>query len=84
MEFLKQLIHIQHETTLQQVSKLVFPEGTFEQEQFIQKYNKRNYCLVRVRNTNMRYNLDRVKVDDLLSSLKCVHNPSSSRSIVES
>ena len=76
MEFLKELLQIQHHQMLIQISdKLTLSE--FDKEQFIKKYNKRNYCLVKVCNCKIRDN--RVKNSDLLSNIVCDHNPSLSR-----
>ena len=65
MEFLKELLVIQNEVIVTQVSdKLLSNE--FEKEQFIDKYVKRNYCLVKVCNCKMD---QCVKKKDILSIL---------------
>ena len=78
MDLLKELLQIQHKATLDQISTTIFPDDDFEQTAFTTKYNKRNYCLVTVRNSSMSYNLDRVQVSDLISTVSRDHNPSSS------
>ena len=65
MDFLKELVELQHLLTLEQVSHKLLNDD-FEKEQFIKKYNKRNYCLVKVCNCKMK---DCVKVEDLLSKI---------------
>ena len=65
MDFVKDLLQIQHKQTLEQVSNKLLNDD-FEKEQFINKYNKKNYCLVKVCNCKMR---QCVKVEDLLSNL---------------
>ena len=68
MNFIKDLLQIQHELTLQQVSDKL--DNDFEKEQFIDKYNKCNYCLVKVCNCKMSILKDNcVKIEDLLSNL---------------
>ena len=67
MDFLKELLVIQNEVIVTQVSdKLLSNE--FEKEQFIDKYVKRNYCLVKVCNCKMKQ-LECVKINNLLSTL---------------
>ena len=78
MDLLKELLQIQHELTLHKISTTIFPNDEFEQSAYVTKYNKRNYCLATVRNSSMKYNLDRVQVNDLISTLTRDHNPSSS------
>lgn len=76
MNFLKELLQLQQQQSLIQISdKLSL--SNYEKEQYIKKYNKRNYCLVKVCNCKIRDN--RVKNSDLLSNLVCDHNPSLSR-----
>jgi hypothetical protein len=74
MDFLKDLLQIQHELTLKQVSEKVLQDNV-DKEQFIQKYNKRNYCMVKQCNCNMKC----VIIDDLIYKLDCDHNHSLSR-----
>ena len=66
MDFLKDLLQIQHELILYQVSDKILDDD-FEKEQFMNKYKKRNYCLVKVCNCVKKDN--RVKIEDLLSNL---------------
>ena len=71
MDFLKSLVELQHLLTLEQVSHKLLNDD-FEKEQFIKKYNKRNYCLVKVCNCKMKDCVklkDCVKVEDLLSKI---------------
>ena len=74
MDFLKSLVELQHLLTLEQVSHKLLNDDLddFEKEQFIKKYNKRNYCLVKVCNCKMKDCVklkDCVKVKDLLSKI---------------
>lgn len=73
MEFLKELLQIQHQQILHQISKKL-NLSEFEKQEFINKYNKRNNSLVKICNCKI-INI-RVKNSDLLSNLVCVHNPS--------
>ena len=67
MEFLKELIQIQHTQTINNLSKqLLSSEG--DQLEFITKFNKPNYCLVIISNRKMPLR-KRVKVDELISNL---------------
>ena len=69
MDFLKSLVELQHLLTLEQVSHKLLNDD-FEKEQFIKKYNKRNYCLVKVCNCKLKdYEKGCVKVEDLLSKI---------------
>ena len=63
MDFLKDILQIHHELTLIQVADKLFNDDT-EKDMFIKKYNKKNYCLVRVCNCSIH----RVKKKDLLST----------------
>ena len=76
MDFLKELLQIQQEFSLHQESIRLLTSD-FERQHFMEQFNKRNYCLVKVCNCHMRP-CDRVKIDTLLSTLEGVHNPSSS------
>ena len=70
MDFLKDLLQIQHELTLKQVSDKVL-QDIFDKEQFIQKYDKKNYCMVKQCNCKMNgtgYGKC-VKIEYLLSTL---------------
>ena len=75
MNFLKDLLQIQQRETLKQISEKL-KLSDFETNEFINKYNKRNYCMIKVSNCKIKE--PRVKISDLLSSIDCVHNPSSS------
>lgn len=76
MDFLKSLLLLQHHQTLTHVAdKLSLHE--FDQAAFITTYDKRNYCLIKVCNCLIKE--PRVQIKDLLSTLDCDHNPSSSR-----
>jgi hypothetical protein len=66
MDLLKDLLKFQHEDTLQQVADKVLHD-TIDKDQFIQMYNKRNYCQVKVCSCYMKG--VRVKNEDLLSKL---------------
>ena len=66
MDFVKDLLQIQHVVTLNQVSKKLLTDD-FEKEQFILKYDKKNYCMVK--QCNCKMNGNRVKIEDLLSTL---------------
>ena len=69
MDFLKSLVELQHLLTLEQVSHKLLNDD-FEKEHFIKKYNKRNYCLVKVCNCKLKaYEKGCVKVEDLLSNI---------------
>ena len=76
MDFLKDLLKLQHELILDQVSDIILTDE-FEKKEFTTKYNKRNYCLVKVCNRKM---CDKcVKISDLIYQLQCDYNPSLSR-----
>ena len=66
MDFLKEILQIQHEQTLIQVADKLFKDDFDEKDMFLKKYNKKNYCLVHVCNCTMD---QRVKKKDLLSTL---------------
>jgi len=66
MDFVKDLLQIQHVVTLNQVSKKLLTDD-FEIDQFIQKYDKKNYCMVKQCNCKMNRNC--VKIEDLISTL---------------
>ena len=70
MDFVKDLLQIQHLVTLNQISSKLLNDD-FEKEQFILKYDKKNYCMVKQCNCKMNgsgYG-NRVKIEDLLSTL---------------
>ena len=66
MEFVKDLLKLQHTQTLDQVSTKLLNDD-FEKEQFILKYDKKNYCMVKQCNCKMNHYC--VKIEDLLSTL---------------
>jgi len=72
MNFLKEVLQVQHEIILHQVSDKLLTT-TFERDHFMDQFNKINYCLVKVCNCRMNC----VKIGLLLSTLECDHNPSS-------
>jgi len=74
MDFLKDLLKLQHEVILKDISGKLFTDDVFEQTTFIQKYHKQNYCLYKVCNCSIRE--PRVKIKELISTLECDHNPS--------
>jgi hypothetical protein len=66
MDFVKDLLKLQHTQTLDQVSTKLLNDD-FEKEQFILKYDKKNYCMVKQCNCKIYGNC--VKIEDLLSTL---------------
>ena len=66
MDFVKDLLKIQHNLILDQVSTKLLNDD-FEKEQFIIKYDKKNYCMVKQCNCKMNRNC--VKIEDLISTL---------------
>ena len=66
MDFIKDLLKLQHTQTLDQVSTKLLNDD-FEKEQFILKYDKKNYCMVKQCNCKMNHYC--VKIEDLLSTL---------------
>jgi|TARA_Y100000389_G_scaffold188911_1_gene212015 hypothetical protein len=70
MDFVKDLLQIQHLKTIHQVSKKLLTDD-FEIDQFIQKYDKKNYCMVKQCNCKMNGSVygNCVKIEDLLSTL---------------
>ena len=66
MDFVKDLLQIQHLVTLNQISSKLLNDD-FEKEQFILKYDKKNYCMVKQCNCKMNRNC--VKIEDLISTL---------------
>lgn len=77
MEFLKDILKLQHNKIIVQVSDIILSDE-FEKQEFNKKYNKQNYCLVKVCNYKMHYK-SCVKKDDLIYKLDCDYNPSLSR-----
>jgi len=76
MDFLKDLLKLQHEIVLEKISNVILLDE-FEKKEFTKKYNKRNYCLVKVCNCKMCSKC--VKMNDLIYQLQRDHNPSFSR-----
>ena len=73
MEFLKELLHIQHKQTLHSISDIL-NISEFESEELNKRYNKLNYYLVKICNCKIKE--QRVQIKDLISKLECDHNPS--------
>jgi hypothetical protein len=73
MDFLKDLLKIQHKLIIDELSSLLLNEE-IEINNFKNKYNKNNYSLIKISNCNIIDN--RVKSGNLLYNLKCDHNPS--------
>tara|TARA_Y100000591_G_C21612024_1_gene583356 strand:+ start:337 stop:540 length:204 start_codon:yes stop_codon:yes gene_type:complete len=67
MEFLKDLLQIQHQQTLEKLANTLLSRKE-DKEEFIDKFNKPNYILIKVSNTTMNTR-KRVKIDELISSL---------------
>ena len=67
MEFLKDLIKIQHQQTLELLSNKLLVRRE-DKDEFINKFNKPNYQLIKVSNTKMNIR-QRVKIDELICNL---------------
>ena len=67
MDFLKDLLQIQHELILKQIAPKILKDD-YDINQFINKYNKKNYCTLRIGNYKMK-SVDCVKMKELLSTL---------------
>ena len=67
MDFLKDLIQIQQTIILEKLSDHLLTSET-EKIEFIVKYNKPNYQLIKVSNTKMAIR-KRVKINDIISDL---------------
>ena len=67
MEFLQELVNLQHQQTLKTVSEKILLRD-FEREQFITKYDKQNYRLIKVTNCKLPVR-KRVNIDHLISTL---------------
>ena len=67
MDFLKDLIQIQQTIILEKLSDKLLSSET-DKKEFIDKYNKPNYQLIKVSNTKMAIR-KRVKIDDIISEL---------------
>ena len=67
MDFLKDLVQIQQTIILEKLSdKLLSSEA--DKKEFILKYNKPNYQLIKVSNTKMAIR-KRIKIDDMIKEL---------------
>ena len=67
MDFLKDLVQIQQTIILEKLSDHLLNNQT-DKIEFIDKYNKSNYQLIKVSNTKMVIR-KRVKIDDIISDL---------------
>ena len=67
MDFLKDLVQIQQTIILEKLSDKLLSSET-DKKEFIDKYNKPNYQLIKVSNTKMAIR-KRVKIDDIISDL---------------
>ena len=67
MDFLKDLVQIQQTMILEKLSDKLLSTKT-DKIEFIDKYNKPNYQLIKVSNTKMAIR-KRVKIDDIISDL---------------
>lgn len=67
MDFLKDLVQIQQTIILEKLSDKLLNSET-DKKDFIVKYNKPNYQLIKVSNTKMAIR-KRVKIDDIISDL---------------
>ena len=67
MDFLKDLVQIQQIIILEKLSDHLLTSET-DKIEFIDKYNKPNYQLIKVSNTKMAIR-KRVKIDDIISDL---------------
>lgn len=67
MEFLKEVLQIQHEQTLETLANTLLSRDE-DKEELINKFNKPNYHLIKVSNTSMIIR-NRVKIDKLISTL---------------
>jgi len=67
MDFLKDLIQIQQTIILEKLSDHLLTSET-DKKEFVDKYNKPNYQLIKVSNTKMAIR-KRVKIDNIISDL---------------
>ena len=67
MDFLKDLIQIQQTIILEKLSDRLLTSEE-DKKEFIAKYNKPNYQLIKVSNTKMAIR-KRVKIDDMIKEL---------------
>tara|TARA_B000000565_G_C23709633_1_gene349088 strand:+ start:220 stop:423 length:204 start_codon:yes stop_codon:yes gene_type:complete len=67
MDFLKDLVQIQQTIILEKLSDHLLTSEE-DKKEFVDKYNKPNYQLIKVSNTKMAIR-KRVKIDDIISDL---------------
>ena len=67
MDFLKDLIQIQQTIILEKLSDHLLSSEE-DKKEFIDKYNKPNYQLIKVSNTKMAIR-KRIKIDDMIKEL---------------
>ena len=67
MDFLKDLVQIQQIIILRETSEHLLTSET-DKKEFIDKYNKPNYQLIKVSNTKMAIR-KRIKIDDMIKEL---------------
>jgi predicted ATPase len=67
MDFLKDLVQIQQTVILEKLSDHLLNNQT-DKKEFIVKYNKPNYQLIKVSNTKMVIR-KRIKIDDMIDEL---------------
>ena len=67
MDFLKVLVQIQQIIILEKLSEHLLTSEE-DKKEYIDKYNKPNYQLIKVSNTKMAIR-KRVKIDDIISDL---------------
>lgn len=67
MDFLKDLVQIQQTIILEKLSDHLLTSEE-DKKEFIDKYNKPNYQLIKVSNTKMAIR-KRVKIDNIISDL---------------
>jgi len=67
MDFLKELVQIQQTIILEKLSDHLLTSEE-DKKEFVDKYNKPNYQLIKVSNTKMAIR-KRVKIDDIISDL---------------
>ena len=67
MDFLKDLVQIQQTMILEKLSDHLLNNQT-DKIEFIDKYNKPNYQLIKVSNTKMVIR-KRIKIDDMIKEL---------------
>ena len=76
MDFLKDCIKLHHQSLIDKLSNDLFVTE-YDKENFKLKYNKKNYCMIKI--GNQRIINDRVQVEELIYNLICDHNPSLNR-----